>query len=272
VRQIPGFVDHDAIGTYPLFVCRDWSQLLLDLEEIQDELVSLGVVTDPFGDYSVTYLRECFQDLVLAFKEHFVVDLSIPIDSVVCKHHRRYTRKAFQELYIEKCDKPEQFLDEWVDLYANLIKMHNIVGISAFSREAFTRQLSLPGVVAFRAVHEDNTVGMLLWCVHKDVGYYHLGAHNSVGYKCRASFALFWFAIEYFMANGIRWLSLGAGAGSENDVNDGLTRFKRGWSTGTRMAYFCGRIFNHTRYSGILREKGMTADDYFPAYRKGEFH
>ena len=33
----------------------------------------------------------------------------------------------------------------------------------------------------------------------------------------RASFALFWFAIEYFATNGPRWLNLGAVKEEEND-------------------------------------------------------
>ena len=55
-----------------------------------------------------------------------------------------------------------------------------------------------------------------------------------------------------------------------NDGTDGLSRFKRGWSTGTRTAYFCGRIFDHARYSEIMSVEGGGTTDYFPAYRKGE--
>jgi len=123
----------------------------------------------------------------------------------------------------------------------------------------------------FRAVHEERTVGMLLWYIQEEVGYYHLGAYSPVGYNLRASFALFWFAIEYFATNGLRWLNLGAGAGVRGDGMDGLSRFKHGWSTGTQTAYFCGRIFDRARYLEIVRVKGISTTDYFPAYRKDEF-
>ena len=271
VRQIPGFPYHDAMGTYPLFACQDWSQLYLDLEEMGDELVSLAVVADPFGQHRASCLHECFKDVVIPFKEHFVIDLKRSVDTFVCTHHRRYARKALRDLYVEKCDEPEQFVKVWGDLYTNLVKTHNITGIPAFSRTAFTKQLSVPGIVVFRAVHEERTVGMLLWYMQEEVGYYHLGAYSPVGYNLRASFALFWFAIEYFAANGLRWLNLGAGAGVRGDGMDGLSRFKHGWSTGTQTAYFCGRIFDRARYSEIVRAKGISATDYFPAYRKGEF-
>src|SRR5829696_5348289 len=75
-RQIPGFPYRDGMGCYPLFACRDWSQLLADLEDIGRELVSLALVTDPFGDCDTVYLRRCFRDVVILYKEHFVVDLT----------------------------------------------------------------------------------------------------------------------------------------------------------------------------------------------------
>ena len=272
-RQIPGFPYRDAMGCYPLFACRDWSELYADLEDIgnENDLVSLSLVTDPFGDYDRAYLGRCFKDVVIPFKEHFIVDLSRSMDTFVCNHHHRYARKALRHLHVEKCEDPTQCINEWVDLYTALIERHNIKGILAFSKSAFAKQLSVPGIVVLRAVHEETTVGMLLWYVQGEVGYYHLGASSARGYDLRASFAMFWFAIEYFAANGLRWLNLGAGAGIGGGGTDGLTRFKRGWSTGTRTAYFCGRIFDHARYSEIVEAKSISATDYFPAYRKGEF-
>ena len=271
-RQIPGFADRDAMGPYPLFACRDWSSLHVDLDEIKQELISVALVTDPFGDYDEDYLRLCFNDVVLPFKEHFVVDLNRrPIDSVISAHHRRNTEKVRQRVRVERCAKPEEHIDEWVGLYKNLIRQHKITGMAAFSRDSFAKQLCVPGIVAFRARHEMITVGMLLWYMQGNIGYYHLGAYSEFGYELRVSFALFSFAIEHFAANGLRWLNLGAGAGVKGDSTDGLSRFKRGWSTDTRTVYFCGRIFNHARYEEILKASGLGFTKYFPAYRQGEF-
>jgi hypothetical protein len=66
----------------------------------------------------------------------------------------------------------------------------------------------------------------------------------------------------------VRWLNLGAGAGLQAGGDDGLTRFKRGWSTGTRQSWFCGRIFDQRRYDRAVR--GAGSGSYFPAYRHGE--
>ncbi len=268
-RQIPGFFNHDAMGCYPLFLCQDWSQLQHDLEEIRDELVCLFMVTDPFGKYDQACLSRCFKDTVFPYKEHFIVDLSYPINDIVpSKDTRKSTRKAIKDLHVEKCQKPVQFTEECVALYNTLILRHNIKGIRAFSEKAIAKQLSIPGMIMFRALHEGVTVGIHLWYVIGEVGYSHLSAYSSIGYKLRAAYALQWSAIEYFTGK-IRWLNQGAGI--KRDGTDGLSRFKRRWSTGTRTAYFCGRIFDHARYSEIVKVKGIIDTDYFPAYRKGEF-
>jgi hypothetical protein len=270
-RKIAGFESDDAMWPYPIFSCVDWGALRDDLNELEDRLVCAYVVTDPFGDYDEVLLKQCFGDVVIPFKKHFVLDLSKPLESFVKPHHRRNARKSYETLQVEKCENAEEHLDEWVELYNTLIERHSINGIVAFSRRSFAKQLKVPGVVAFRAVHEGETVGMLLWYVQNKVGYYHLGAYSPQGYQLRASFALFWTVIEYFSSNGLRWLNIGAGAGSHNDGQDGLTRFKRGWATGTRTAYFCGRIFDRTKYKEIMEAKGNSPTNFFPAYRIGEF-
>ena len=269
-RPISGFPYHDAMGCYPLFACQDWSQLYEDLKEAKTDLVSLAVVTDPFGNHDTSLLQVCF-DKVIAYKDHFVADLFRPIEQSVSAHHLRSARKAFREVKVEKCEQPAQFLGDWANLYVNLTSRHNIGGISAFSRVAFEMQFRVPGMIAFRAVHQERTVGMILWYVQRNVGYYHLGAYSDSGYRTRASFALFRTAFEYFRQNEVQWLNLGAAAGLQTGRDDGLTRFKRGWSTGTRTAYFCGRIFDAEKYQEVVNRTRKAATGYFPLYREGEF-
>jgi Acetyltransferase (GNAT) domain len=259
-RRIPGYPNHDAMGCYPLFVCQDWATLDADLENVGSQLVSLAIVADPFGGCTAGSLKQCFQDVVIPFKEHFVSD-----------NHRRNARKALKQIEVEQCDNPSASLNDWLELYRHLIGRYNIKGIVAFSKAVFQQQLQVPGLVAFRAEHEGTTVGMLLWYVQGEVGYYHLGAYNQKGYALKASFGLFWQAIDYFASKGLRWLNLGAGAGAKAPIDSGLSKFKRGWATGTRTAYFCGRIFDRTTYHELTKASGCVKTNYFPAYRKGEF-
>jgi hypothetical protein len=271
-RPIPEFPYEDAMGCYPLFACKDWSRLGADINDLSGELISLALVTDPFGHYDDELLRDCFRDVVVPFKEHFVVDLTRPIESFVSSHHRRNARNALRVIAVESCEQPSQHADEWVNLYATLVERHHIKGMARFSKAAFLTQLQVPGLFMFRAAHGESTVGMTLWYTNEqNVSYYHLGAYTDLGYELKASFALFWFAMEHFATLGIEWLNLGAGAGVRRKEDDGLARFKRGWSTGTRTAYFCGRILDRVRYDEMTNAKGISETKYFPAYRAGEF-
>jgi hypothetical protein len=258
------------MGCYPLLACREWAQLPRDLEGLEQDLVCVSAVPDPFGDHTVALLTECF-DLVRPFKEHFVIDLARSPSSYVSLHHRRNVRKALRAVEVETCDDPPAVLEEWVTLYSHLVQRHEITGIRTFSRSSFARQLAVPGITVFRATHARRTVGMLLWYVQGNVAYYHLGASDAWGYDLRASFALFWSAIDFFTTSGLHWIDLGSGAGLVDSAADGLSRFKHGWSTGTRTAYFCGRIFDARKYAALASATGTENAVYFPAYRSGEF-
>ena len=269
-RDIDGFGLRDATGCYPLFCCQDWASLQADLEEIRG-LVSLAVVCDPFGEYDEEYLAKCFGNVVLPFKQHFVVDLSREPAEFVASHHRRNARRAAREVSVEECERPVELLNDWHALYQELIARHGIEGLTTFSKRSFAQQLEVPGIVALRAVRDGATVGMLLWYIQRDVAYYHLGAYSSAGYELKASFALFDFALGYFARRGVRWANLGGAPGARTGEASGLGRFKQGWSTETRTAYFCGRIFDAEKYDEIVRSKGIQRTTYFPAYRSGEF-
>ena len=272
-RAVPASDARDAMGCYPLFACADWSRLGEDLGELEGELISLALVADPFGEYAEADLRRWFDAACFPFKEHFVADLRRAPEEFVDAHHRRNARRAVASgLRVEACADPSEALDDWCALYANLTERHSIRGLTAFSRESFAAQLRVPGLTALRASLEGETVGMNLWYEGRGVGYYHLGAYSAEGYELRASFALFSHALSHFADAGLRWLSFGAGAGLAGDGEDGLSRFKRGWSTGTRTAYFCGHIFDRRRYEELSRARGVASGArYFPAYRAGEF-
>lgn len=198
--------------------------------------------------------------------------MDLPLYSWVSVHHRRYALKAMKTVTVERCENPSPGLvDEWMPLYQHLVERHRIRGIAAFSRNSFAQQMRVPGMVAFQARVQGEIAGMLLWFVQGDRAYYHLGAYDLRGYQHHASFALFWIALEYFSTIGMRWINLGANPGMSSNQQDGLARFKQGWSTGTRTAYFCGRIFNPAQYKEMAASKKSSESDYFPAYRAGEF-
>jgi hypothetical protein len=267
-REIEGFDDYDAMGCYPIFACRDWSLFHQDIDRLQDQFVTLALVPDPFGDYDKEYLESCL-DFVIPYKQHFIVKLNSPIEEIVTKHHRYYARKALKSIQVDVVSQPELFIDEWVLLYEYLIQRHNLSGIKAFSRKAFEDQLRIPGMVVLRAKSEDTTVGAHLWFQQDNIVYSHLAAFSPLGYDLMASYALYWFAIEYFSPH-FEILDLGAGSGIEAK-QDGLSKFKRGWASEKKIAYFCGKIFDQKKYGLIIRTLDIEDTNYFPAYRVGEY-
>ena len=268
-RDIPGSPYRDAMGCYPLFSCQDWACLGQDLARLEGQLVSLALVTDPFGDFVVDDLAGDF-DVFFRYKEHYVADLSRPIEKIVSKGHRREARRALCKVAVEPCPDPSAYVDEWTWLYGLLIKRHGIQGIRRFSTAAFERQLRLPGVVYFRVLSNGNPVGGNIFFVQHDVAYGHLSAFTDEGYSLGAAYAVKWAAYEYF-ADKVSWISLGAGAGLDQPRDNGLAFFKHGWATEMRPVYFCGRVLDGARYAELARTLGNPGSAYFPVYRAGEF-
>lgn len=268
-RPIPGCQQHDAMGCYPLFFCNDWSRLYSDLRSLEGKFVAVSMVTDPLGKYSESQLHQCF-DVVIPFKKHFVTDLGVPIELVISKHHRRYLKKSLEKINVEVCTEPIRFLDEWTGLYGALADKFQARGVRAFSRKAFAKQLSIPGIVMFRALYQGDVVAAHLHYLQGSVCYGHLAGINAVGHELMASYALYSAVIKYFAdkANSIVW---GGSSGLKASGSDGLAQFKQGWSTGTKTSYFCGRILDKEKYAEIVSASGMEATNYFPAYRRGEF-
>lgn len=269
-RSIPGCQEHDGMGCYPLFVCRDWGQLPVDLAKIGKDLVTLALVTDPFADVAMEFLQQHF-DIAKPFKAHYVADLGLPMDQAINRHHRYYARRSLRTLEIEVCVEPIKYFSEWIGLYGNLIERHQIRGIRSFSEESFQIQLTTPGMVMIVGKLQGEVVGAHLVAVQNLVAYSHLAAFSAEGYRSFCAYGVYQATLEYLAKQGVRYFDLGAAAGLVAAEDDGLDRFKRGWSSATRMAYFCGKVFAPERYDSICRDGRAIRENYFPSYRSCEY-
>jgi hypothetical protein len=257
------------MGTYPMFFCRDWSRLNEDLSDTAADLVSVVMVADPFarqGDGE----RESTFDRVIRFKTHYVAELSQPPERFVRPSHRAHARRALRSLEVDVPERPWEHLDDWASLYANLTRRHSISGLRSFSPTAFAQQLRTPGLVMFRAIAENEVVGLDLWFEQGEVAYGHLAAFSDRGYELRASYATKWAMLHYFMGR-VRWVDLAGSAGVSDQEMDGLAKFKSGWSTTTRPAYLCERVLRPDVYRDLAEQRQTSTDEYFPAYRSVEF-
>lgn len=270
VRQIPGTPYKDAMGCYPLFACRDWSKLHEDLDQIGSDLISLALVTDPFAEVTPKYLEQYF-DIVKPFKIHYFVDLAYPVESLINKTQRYNARRSLKRMEVEISLEPVRYLEEWMKLYENLIKRHGISGISAFSYKCFKIQLQIPGMILVIGKDEEEVLGASLIIVQDNVAYSHLMAASPEGYKINASYGILWKVLMYLKDHGVQFYDMGGGKGIKENVEDGLLKFKKGWSNASRMVYLCGRIFDRQKYESICQQCQISNIDYFPAYRAGEF-
>jgi hypothetical protein len=243
-----------------------------DLEALNKRLVSVALVTDPFGNWTPESLRVSF-DQAYHFKDHYICDLTAEPEKVVSRHHRRYARKALQIGQVRVVEEPLRRLDVWTELYAVLTIRHGLKGIKAFSRESFRKQLQVPGLLMLTIDSSDKPLGMLLWYLQGSVAYAHLMALNGAGYAAHAFYGLFWRSLEIFrneFRSEVSCLHLGGASGTTAGEAEGMIEFKRGWSTGMRPAWFCGKVLEPERYSEIVRSRTLEPAPYFPLYRKGE--
>lgn len=268
-REIPGTSHRDAMGCYPLFCCPNWSGLKEDLDALGTDLVSVAMVPDPFGEYQLSDLENSF-DFVRPFKEHVVIDLRGPWESQVIAHHRYRYRRALRNMEVQRCDEPQDYLDDWVRLYGHLVAKHQIKDMRAFSRRSLSQQLNVPGASLFMAIQEGEVIGAQLLYQQAEVAYSQLTATNQRGYKLGASYALHVTSMRYY-ADKARWFNLSGATGVSDRGGEGLRWFKQGWSKQTRRVYFCGRVFDRKLYDALSEAKGGSIEGYFPAYRVGEF-
>ncbi len=267
-RKIENTELFDLISVYPFSLCNNWQAFGDDLDKLRngDKPVSLAMVIDPLNRPDTVLLQSLFNHTAKPFKQHFLIDFSTDPLASIASHHRRNARKAFKKLEIEFCRQPLEHADDWVRLYGELIRRHDIHGIAAFSDSMLRKQLQTPGLEMARAVHNNRTVGICLWMRDHRHAWYHLAAYSSLGYELGASFAIFHESIRRFERKDVEILNLGGGAGT-TAKEDGLTRFKRGWSNKEDSAWFCGHVLDPGSYDALTERTGTSQSDFFPAYR-----
>ncbi len=265
-NDIPGTPYFDAAGPYPLFSCSDWNELPADLKNLSGTLVSIRIVTDPFGGFDEDILLDGFPHIMRRYKMHQVIDLEQEPPRLP-ENHRRNLRFARDRVEIKKSIYPVELSEEWIRLYGILRHRHNISGAADFERWSLKRQLRVPGLHAWSAIYENEIAGIALWMTHNKYAYYHLAAYNTNGYSCKVSFALFDEAIGFFREQGFKAIDLGAAPGLAEDRNSGLLRFKKGWANRELPVYLCGRICDQIKYETLKAINHVSGNHFFPAYR-----
>ncbi len=260
-RPICGGSGFDAVGGYPVAAIDSAADIAGGIERLRRlELVSVVLVADPFLRPSLAALEKAF-DVARPFKTHYLHDnaLGPPRYS---KHHRHALRQAHAT--VRRNDLAAN-LPAWTALYRELSVRRRITGPAAFSSTAFRRLAALPGLTGFGAYAGDELIACHLWLDDGRRAHSHLAASNRAGYASGAAYLLYDAAIRHFAT--VDTIDFGGAAGLRDDRDDGLARFKRGFSNRTETAYLCGKVLDAGRYNELCAAKGVARDGYFPAYR-----
>lgn len=266
-RPIPGSDRFDGMSCYPYLACTNWHALADDVAELRDDLVSFVATPDPFGSYERADLSRAFPDRVRHFKDHYVADLSRAPDEIVSKHHRLAAQKALASIDVECTGDPLRYADLFVELFGETARRFGATGIRAFSDTSLRAQLALPGCFMSIARHNGDALAAHVQFLAGGTVYAHAHGAREVANALGASYALYYSELLYFAGKAatIDWGG-DAGTGRRSSLGD----FKRGWSTGTREALFCGAIFDRAAYDALSASRDQSATEYFPAYRAGE--
>ena len=261
VRRIPGGSVRDAVGPYPLTALPPDADLAGGLERLRRAgLASVVLVVDDRLRPSVETLGEAF-DFARPFKTHFVVDRALgPL--ALGKHHRYELKRALARVDTAEIDLADH-LPAWTALYGELAARHGLSGLHAFPAAHHAALAGLPGVRAFGAFVEGRLVSAHIFVTHAGYAVSHLAASAAEGYATGAAYAVNDLAIKAM--SDCEAINLGGGAGAGDDPNDGLVRFKRGFSNRTAPAFLCGKVLDPAAYERL--SEGFAPTGFFPAYR-----
>lgn len=256
-------VGYDAIGIYPIEILSPSADVKSGLSFLWGQgLVSVILILDDFHRPSMDVLTNSFS-VCRKFKNHYIFD---PHQRPVTydKHHRYELRQAHKAVRTQVISLAEH-MNDWLSLYASLSSRHNLSGSHIFPIEHLNALSQMDNVVAFGAFIDNQLVSCHIWVEYEGYAHSHLAASNDQGYASRAAYALNDFALHYFKDHTI--VNFGGGAGI-NDENNGLSKFKKGFSNKEVDALICGKILDQKRYDELIVLNGVSAKtNFFPAYR-----
>ncbi len=269
-RPVDGTGSFDFAGAYPCISLPDYSALDAALDELKEAGgVSVVFVTNAFDDAAIANVADRSDRLALCrpFKTHHVVAFDGPWRRHLSAHHERELKAARkQPLAARVVETTPGYAGTFWPLYEVLIDRHDISGVQALGPEIIAAQCGLPGTVAVEIVDGDEVIASSLW-VHDDrEAHIHLHAQTPDAYSRRASYLLYEAALD-FLSERVERVDLGGGAGFTDNAEDGLSRYKKGWSNATARTYLCGAILDPVRYDALTHARGSADAEFFPKYR-----
>lgn len=267
-RDIDG-VHHDLCGLYPYAMARDWSAIVEDIAELRDgDAVSLVLVTDPFAAEIYDWPAIANWDVCRPFKTHQIVDLNRDWRNERKKKVRYYTRRALAAQAVRQEHDPSKNAALFWQLYQRTIDRYGLSGIQAMSEAAIAAQLTAPGANVLTAYDDAGITGAMLSFDHGPTSNAHLVFLSDRAERLGTSYALYFGTLDAAERRNCGAFNLGSAAGTSDDPDDGLFRFKGRWANLQAKTWLCGVILNHDRYASLSEISGLPSSAFFPAYRR----
>lgn len=260
-RPTPCGTREDAVGVYPLAVLATGADLETGLARLKTEgLVSVVLVIEDRLGPSPAALEAAFT-LVRPFKSHHVHDRDVGL-LAYGKHHRYEVKRALGRVEVAEIALHDH-LPAWEALYGQLVARHGLGGAHVFPSPYHALLATLPGARTFAAFIDGRMVSAHVFVTHDGHAMSHLASSTAEGYAAGAAYAVNDLAVRTLV--DCRVVNFGGGAGLEDNPEDGLVRFKKGFSNAVAPARLCGAILDADAY------RALCADDvdsgFFPAYR-----
>lgn len=265
-RATPCGTREDAVGVYPMTVISAEADLAAGLARLKASgLVSVVLVAgDRLGPQPVA-LESAF-DIARPFKTHQVLDRDVgPLAHG--KHHRYEIKRALGRVVAVEIALGDH-LPAWEALYGELTARHGLGVAHVFPPQHYALLAALPGVRTFAAFIEDRMVSAHVFVTHAGQAVSHLAASTAEGYAAGAAYAVNDLAVRTLA--DCRVINFGGGAGMNDNPNDGLVRFKKGFANSAAPAWLCGAVLDAQAYQALSADS-LDADSvdsgFFPAYR-----
>lgn len=250
-RRIANTGYYDLASVYPFSVDS------LDLFAPPRDAITTTVITNPLGNNSTMIGED--------YKLHAVAECNLFRMAILPENHRRNIKKCQVQALTLVSISPADNADDLINLYPNLIKRHNINGVTAYTPDQLRTLLKVPGAVLFKVrCVEYGIVNVSLFYIYKDDAYYHLSCQSDHGYKINSNFLMMYDAIRFFKSLGLNRVEIGSHP--DGAINDGLARFKTGFSTCTLPNQIFKYIHKPDIYAKLCVDRDLNG--YFPAYRQ----
>ena len=237
----------------------------------QEHIVSYFARFHPFAENGPAFQQ--FFDEVTPIRKVIAMDLSLDriTDNLTSKGRYHY-RSALERGVTVRLETVETGLDEFIDLYYELMDSKHAEDYYFFPREYFEYLFERfpDNVLLFSAQAEDQNIFFTLVLVYGDIAYSHLTCRKSGFNFYKANYAANIAVAEAAKARSCKYFMLGGGLSS--DEKDPLYIFKKQFSNAEPMHFYVGkRIFDRTAYEALCESfplpDELAGSGFFPRYR-----